>query len=51
MIADVLEPLDIPVLFGFPAGHDKLNMAIFLGRKAKLTVGKKGGILGVFGRV
>ena len=45
VIADVLEPLDIPVLFGFPAGHDKLNLAIFLGRKAKLTVGKKGGIL------
>lgn len=44
-IADVLAPLGIPVLFGFPAGHDKLNLAIYLGRSARVTVGEEGASL------
>ncbi len=44
-IAATLEPLDIPVIFGFPAGHDKLNRAIYLGRRATVTVDEKGASL------
>lgn len=37
-IAGVLRPLGIPVAFGFPAGHDRPNFALYLGRQATLTV-------------
>ena len=42
-IAGALAPLGIPLLFGFPAGHDKLNVAIYLGRTVRVTVGEEGG--------
>jgi len=45
VIAELLEPLDIPVLFDFPAGHGRFNKAIYLGRIVKVTVGKRGGSL------
>ncbi|MDE6445612.1 MAG: LD-carboxypeptidase [Alistipes sp.] len=45
VVAEALAPLGIPVLFGFPAGHDRLNMAIYLGRRARVTVGERGASL------
>ncbi|MDE6374763.1 MAG: LD-carboxypeptidase [Alistipes sp.] len=44
-IAAALAPLGIPVVFGFPAGHDRLNLAIYLGRRATVTVDEKGASL------
>lgn len=44
-IAAWLRPLGIPVLFGFPSGHDKLNLALYLGRQALLSVDDTGGSL------
>ncbi|MCM1151738.1 MAG: LD-carboxypeptidase [Alistipes sp.] len=41
-IAAALAPLGIPVVFGFPAGHDRLNLAIYLGRRATVSVDEKG---------
>lgn len=34
-------PKDIPVLFDFPAGHEKDNRALILGREITLKVGKE----------
>jgi len=42
VIAMSLRPLGIPVIFDFPAGHGKVNKAIYLGRNVKVTVGKRG---------
>lgn len=39
LVLDVL-PNDIPVLFHFPAGHDKDNRALIMGREIKLTIDK-----------
>lgn len=44
-VADCLRPLGIPLLFGFPAGHDSLNEAIYLGRRVRVTVDSEGGHL------
>ena len=44
-IAAALRPLGIPVLFGFPAGHDRLNLAICLGRRATVSVNEAGASL------
>lgn len=40
LILDVLEECDFPVLFGFPAGHEKDNRALILGRTVEMEVGK-----------
>lgn len=40
LVLDVV-PKDIPVLFGFPAGHKPDNRALIFGRKVKLSVGNK----------
>ncbi len=40
IIADVLSEMDIPVCFGFPAGHGKKNWPLILGREVILEVGK-----------
>jgi len=40
LILDVI-PKDIPVLFDFPAGHDKDNRALIMGRTVNLVVGDK----------
>jgi len=44
-VAAHLRPLGIPLLFGFPAGHDILNEALYMGRRAELTVDAEGGHL------
>lgn len=44
-VAAWLRPLGIPVLFGFPAGHDRLNLALYLGRRATVEVDENGGSL------
>jgi muramoyltetrapeptide carboxypeptidase len=45
IIASYFEHLDIPVLFGFPAGHLDNNCSIPFGIPAKLTVNADGGIV------
>ena len=38
LILDLLKEYDFPVLFDFPAGHEKVNYPIILGRNIKLKV-------------
>ncbi len=45
LIREYAEALDVPVLFGFPAGHDRLNAALYMGREVRLTVSEAGGEL------
>ena len=40
LILDILEEYNFPVLFNFPAGHEKTNYPIILGRKITLDVSK-----------
>ena len=40
LILDVVGEYDFPVLFNFPAGHEKDNRALILGREVSLKVGK-----------
>ena len=40
LILDIV-PNDIPVLFGFPAGHEPDNRALLMGREVKLVIGDK----------
>lgn len=40
LVLDVI-PKDIPVLFDFPAGHDKDNRALIMGRDIQLIIDKK----------
>lgn len=37
-----LRPLGIPVAYGFPAGHEEPNQALYLGREVRLKVGEEG---------
>ena len=41
IILDAVKEYDYPVCFGFPAGHTTKNLALPLGRRAKLNVGQK----------
>lgn len=41
LILDALSDYDFPILFGFPAGHEKDNRAMILGRTVKLTVSRE----------
>ena len=43
MLSKYLKKYDIPVLCGFPAGHDDLNVPIVMGAKVTLDVDKNGG--------
>ncbi|NQX85318.1 MAG: LD-carboxypeptidase [Flavobacteriaceae bacterium] len=45
LILDVLEECDFPVLFEFPAGHEKDNRALILGRTITMDVEKAKGIV------
>ncbi|MDR0414782.1 MAG: LD-carboxypeptidase [Prevotellaceae bacterium] len=38
IIYEHAKPLNIPVAFGFPAGHQRPNVALCMGRKVQLTV-------------
>ena len=38
LILELLEEYDFPILFDFPAGHEKVNYPIILGRNIKLKV-------------
>jgi muramoyltetrapeptide carboxypeptidase len=40
IILDVLDEYNFPILFDFPAGHEKTNFPIILGRKVILEVSK-----------
>lgn len=40
IILDVVEDFDFPVAFNMPAGHEKDNRALILGRTVELKVGK-----------
>lgn len=42
LILDVLSEYDIPVAFGMPAGHEKDNRAMILGRTIEMKVSKEG---------
>ena len=40
IILDAVKEYDYPVCFGFPAGHQTKNLALFMGKKARLSVGQ-----------
>ncbi len=40
IIAEIVEQYAFPVCFGFPAGHDEVNLALAFGLKWQLEVGK-----------
>ena len=40
IIADVVNKYDYPVCFGFKAGHIKSNLALKMGARVKLSIGK-----------
>ncbi|WP_299095969.1 S66 peptidase family protein [Winogradskyella sp.] len=41
LILDALEEYDFPIAFNMPAGHEKDNRALVLGREVELKVGKE----------
>ena len=41
LIRDVFDEYNIPILFDFPAGHEKDNRALILGRTITMDVGKE----------
>ncbi len=43
LVLDVFEDYEIPILFGFPAGHEDQNVALILGREIELSVSKEKG--------
>ncbi|MCC7301724.1 MAG: LD-carboxypeptidase [Bacteroidia bacterium] len=45
IIREMLEPLGVPLCFGFPSGHILPNTPIKFGVEAELSVSEKGGIL------
>lgn len=45
LIKEYTVGLDIPVLFGFPAGHEQPNYSLYMGREVELTVTDAGGKL------
>ena len=42
IISSYTRPLEIPVVFGFPAGHEDPNLAIYLGRRVTVSVDEEG---------
>ncbi len=45
IILDAVKEFNFPVCFGFPAGHDKKNLALSFGKSWELNVSKKSSIL------
>ncbi|OIQ29919.1 MAG: LD-carboxypeptidase [Bacteroidetes bacterium MedPE-SWsnd-G2] len=45
IILDVVAEYNFPVAFNMPAGHEKINEALFLGRQIELVVSKSGSTL------
>ena len=45
LINSYTSKLGIPVLFGFPAGHARPNLSLYLGRQVRVEVTDKGGEL------
>ena len=45
MLSSYLKKYDIPVLCGFPAGHDDMNVPLVMGAKVKMDVGDDGATL------
>ena len=45
IIIDTVKEYNYPVCFDFPAGHIDRNLALYFGKKVKLTVNDKGGSL------
>jgi len=41
IVLDVTKEFNFPIIFDFPAGHDDLNLALYMGRELKMKVGKK----------
>jgi muramoyltetrapeptide carboxypeptidase len=42
IISEAVAGYDYPVMFGFPAGHGRPNMSLFMGREVSLTVEPNG---------
>ena len=42
LIKRYTDELDVPVVFGFPAGHGRPNLAIYMGRNVQLSVREDG---------
>ena len=40
LISDILKDTNFPIAFGFPAGHENENRALYLGRQIKLNITK-----------
>jgi muramoyltetrapeptide carboxypeptidase len=47
IISEAVEEFDYPVCFGFPAGHDKKNLALAFGMKWELDVSENKVLLGL----
>ncbi|MGM0375882.1 MAG: S66 peptidase family protein [Bacteroidota bacterium] len=45
VIHEKVHPLGIPVLFGFPAGHEKPNEPLLMGGQIEMEVNSRGGIV------
>ena len=41
IVLEATKEYNFPILFGFPAGHDDINKALFLGREIKMNVKKQ----------
>lgn len=44
IVNEYLEPLGVPYYIGFPAGHQDLNLALYLGREVTLEIGLDGSL-------
>jgi muramoyltetrapeptide carboxypeptidase len=45
MLSSYLKKYDIPVMCGFPAGHDDVNLPLVMGAKVEMNVTDKGATL------
>lgn len=45
IVARYTEPLGIPVVFGFPAGHEAPNLPVFMNREVRVTAGEQGSVV------